>query len=70
MCSSKDKKPTYEQLNQWIADHYSVISWSQDDGTCLVFYMLAFGHEFTSGQVERAFDLWLIDYKEYRKTFE
>ena len=70
ICYTDDKKPTYEQINQWIADHWSVITWTKGDGTCLDLYMIAYGGGFTQTQIENAFDMWLGDFEEYRKTFQ
>ncbi len=70
VCNSDNRKPTFEEINQWIADHWSVIDWSEEDGTCLDLYMIAYGGKFTSSQIEGAFDMWLRDYSDFRDTFQ
>ena len=70
ICFNNDRKPTYEEINQWISDHWSVIDWTKDDGTCLDLYMIAYGGGFTHTQFENAFDMFLKDYADYRKAFQ
>jgi hypothetical protein len=70
ICFSNDKKPTFDEINQWISDHWSFVTWSKDNGTCLALYMLAYGGAFTQSQIENAFDMWLREYADYRKTFQ
>ena len=70
VCGTSDQKPTFDEMNSWIADHWSVVDWNKDDGTCLSLYLLAYDGKFTQSQIEAAFDLWLLDYAAYRKSFQ
>jgi hypothetical protein len=70
ICFTDDKQPTYDQMVQWIADHWSVLTWTKGDGVCLDLYMIAYGGAFSQTQIENAFDMWLKDFAEYRKNFQ
>ncbi|MBV1704817.1 MAG: hypothetical protein KGI57_05850 [Hyphomicrobiales bacterium] len=69
VCNSNWRKPTFDDLIQWVNVHYSYVVWFKDDGTCLHLDLPTYGQPLTEKKLDNAFRIWLGDFKDLRAKF-